>query len=118
MVSTTKKMRGQVDVKTTKTKGSAIGKGRSRKKPMPALLVTYRDERGFQVQAQAHFQVPGDGYLYLVWREGARIERRYLGKPCRDLRQEPKPSTTARPPGGTRRRPALGPRPRGSRRSM
>ncbi|HET6844835.1 MAG TPA: hypothetical protein VFK06_24610 [Candidatus Angelobacter sp.] len=85
---------------------------------MPEIYVQYKDDRGVRVQAHAHFQVPADGYLYLVWREGARIERRYLGKPCRDLKKEPEKSTTPAAlqqlAGG--RRPA--PRPRGSHRAL
>jgi hypothetical protein len=91
-------------MKTAKSKARTIGKSRSRKKPMPELCVRYKDERGFTVQALAHLQVPSDGYLYLVWREGERVERRYLGKPCRDLRKEDNSSTTRGPAGGRGRR--------------
>ncbi len=99
-------------MKTTKKRAGAIAQGRSRKKPMPEIWVHYQDDRGLRVEAHAHLQVPIDGYLYLVWREGAKIERRYLGKPCRELTKAQKSSTTGKAPAGARPgpRPALGPR--------
>ncbi len=100
-------------MKTIKKRAGAIAQGRSRKKPMPEIWVHYQDDRGLRVEAHAHLQVPSDGYRYLVWREGAKIERRYLGKPCRELTKAQKSSTTGKAPAGTRRRGPAAPGPRG-----
>jgi hypothetical protein len=105
-------------MKTRKKRAVAIAQSRSRKKPMPEIWVHYQDDRGFGVQAHAHLQVPSDGYLYLVWREGAKIERRYLGKPCRELTKAQKSSTTGEPPAGARRRARPAPGPGPARRQM
>src|SRR5713226_4699914 len=83
-------------MKNAKSKASTIVKSRSRKKPMPDICVHYQAENGSFSVAHAHLQNSG-GYLYLVWREGPNVERRYLGKAA-------KPSTTAGPAGGRGRR--------------
>jgi hypothetical protein len=78
-------------MKNGKSKVRTIGKTRSRKKPMPEICVRYQGENGYPSLAHAHLQNSG-GYLYLVWREGATVERRYLGKAAK--------SSTTRGPAG------------------
>jgi hypothetical protein len=83
-------------MKTRKKTAAAIGQSRSRKKPMPEIYVGCEIAGSRGGLARAHLQNSG-GYLYLVWREGSTVERRYLGKAGK--------SSTTR---GPRRRP--GPR--------
>jgi|HubBroStandDraft_1064217.scaffolds.fasta_scaffold49144_1 hypothetical protein len=64
---------------------------------MPKIQIPFRDENGQDTLATAHLQVRADGYLFLVWREGERIERRYLGKPGRQIRQTIESRTTTKP---------------------
>jgi len=90
--------------------GSRGKRKSSRKKPMPEILVRCESKTSRSGLAHAHLQNNG-GYLYLVWRDGATIERRYLGK-------APKDSTTEVPPARTRRRPRARPGPRSTGRYL
>jgi hypothetical protein len=94
--STTKRKGIEMSAKSRKTNGAGRPKNRSPKKTPPELYVRYRSEDGTEAFAHVHLQNTG-GYLYLVWRQGPKVKRRYLGK-------APRASTTSAAAAGARRR--------------
>ena len=85
--STTNEKRDLEPMKTRKSEPLRFAQSHSRKKPLPGIWVHYQNDRGLRVQAHAHLQVPADGCLYLVWREGARSSGSILVSRAATLRK-------------------------------